>query len=88
MKILSEKQIEEFLTKLDKACNFRYKIKNDPKSVTWKCGGDFKFSEQILNEMEIPKITQTKFLNYCKKNGGYCDCEILFNVEQKLWTTK
>ncbi|MFX1574268.1 MAG: DUF2695 domain-containing protein [Promethearchaeota archaeon] len=30
--------------------------------------------------IHIPENEQNKFLEVCKENGGFCDCEILMNA--------
>ena len=47
----------------------------------WKCGGpEFPYAREILTLMRIPQTDQEKVFEICKKNGGYCDCEILMNA--------
>ena len=41
---------------------------------------DLTNAEIILNEMNIPKDEQEEFLEDCRNSGGFCDCEILYNV--------
>lgn len=63
-------------------CNFQEKIKGKPDSITWKCKGETKgYAENILKKY-FPKINIKKTFKYFEKNGGYCDCEILFNVNE------
>lgn len=79
---MNKKQFEKLCNLLEgkEGCNFTEKIKDDPNSITWKCYHDFRFTKEILSK-EFPKVNQSKFIEFCKKNGGYCDCEILFNVK-------
>lgn len=48
--------------------------------VAWKCNasGERPLARSILEEMENVDIEAT--MGYFDKHGGYCDCEILFNV--------
>jgi hypothetical protein len=45
------------------------------------CNLDFQITEKFLNSKNLPV---SKILNWLKENGGYCDCELLFNVEEKF----
>lgn len=70
---------DEFTEKLggEDGCNFREK---DGKTI-WTCNGekDRPFARKILTEMGDIDIDAT--MEFFNKHGGYCDCEILFNVE-------
>lgn len=48
----------------------------------WKCHGgtDKRFATAILTDMGGVDIPAT--LRFFEENGGYCDCEILFNVDE------
>ena len=74
---------EEFCARLEgpDGCDFH---KKDDGKWGWHCKGgrDKTFATQILQAMgkqdepfDIPAS-----LAYFDSNGGYCDCEILFNV--------
>lgn len=45
------------------------------------CNHDWGFTLGFLNNHQIPLEPIVEFL---QKNGGYCDCEVLMNVEDKL----
>ena len=79
---MNNKDFKKFCEILEgkEGCNFREKVKDDPKSITWKCWGNHKLAKKILKKY-FPKEDVNKFLEHCKNNGGYCDCEILFNVK-------
>ena len=72
----------EFIKRLEgpEGCNFRRTDPDDPKTTRWRCGGgDNKdFAVAILKTM--PDINIKKSLKFFEDNGGFCDCEILFNV--------
>jgi hypothetical protein len=42
------------------------------------CQGDHRFARAILPEFNVDVEGSITFF---KEHGGYCDCEILFNVE-------
>jgi len=76
---LSKLQIREFLNKLagEEACQYI--------GLTRRCGGkEFVYARKILDQMNVTKEEQNKFLEICKEYGGYCDCEILMNAAQLL----
>ena len=77
---------EEFAGRLTgpEGCDF----KRDPEP-TWKCGGgiDLSMSEAILRDMyedalDAEQVVQ-RSLAYFSANGGHCDCEVLFNVDEE-----
>lgn len=47
--------------------------------VTWVCNGDLQFSEQFCKEN---KVNWGMVKQILENHGGYCDCEVLFNVEE------
>lgn len=75
---------EEFVRRLEgpKGCNFK---KDKKGKVTWTCKGgtDKSKAKAILESMvreSMANIDVEKSLAYFEEHGGYCDCEILFNV--------
>jgi len=60
-------------------CNFRYVGKN--KKIVWSCKGgeDKTYAKKILKKY-FPDIDIKKTFKYFEKRGGFCDCEILFNI--------
>ncbi len=75
-------EFEEFCARLEgpEGCNFIEKEEGNPSSIIWECSGliDREHSIKILATMENIDIEKT--LEYFNDHGGYCDCEILFNV--------
>jgi len=73
----------EFCVRLEgpEGCNFVEEKPGDPKSITWKCSSkpDFELATPILKSMGMDV---EKSIAYFREHGGYCDCEILFNVER------
>ena len=43
------------------------------------CDHSFKHAEKILEEFGVDIQSS---INFFKENGGYCDCEIMFNVDR------
>ena len=62
-------------------CNFVENEPGNPESITHRClgGKDKSKAVAIMNEMGGLNIRGS--LLYFEKHGGFCDCEILFNVE-------
>jgi len=56
-------------------CDFR---RNQDGKETWTCCNDHELSRKILATVEGVDVEKT--IEYFEKNGGYCDCEICFNV--------
>ncbi|MFL5740255.1 MAG: DUF2695 domain-containing protein [Flavisolibacter sp.] len=49
-------------------------------SQTVKCYGDFRHAKGILTELKFSDEDQFDILHVLMNEGGYCDCEILYNV--------
>jgi hypothetical protein len=73
---------DEFTRRLEgpEGCNFQEKVPGNSSTATWQCDSTLKrpLAQKILKAMGDVDIPKT--LLYCEDNGGYCDCEILFNV--------
>lgn len=80
MKIMTPKhpQWEDFCKRLEgpEGCNF---MKNSEGKTIWKCGGGGEDSKAaaILAKMGFDVQDSLAFF---REHGGFCDCEILFNV--------
>lgn len=46
------------------------------------CDHSLKLTEQILVNLEVKDVLSV--LAWLKEQGGYCDCEVMLNVEQKF----
>ncbi len=68
---------DEFCARLEgpNGCNFRSEEGKD----VWNCAGgnNRDYAKAILKNM---KMNVKKSFEYFDNHGGYCDCEILFNV--------
>jgi len=71
---------EEFCERLEgpEGCDFQ---KDEYDHITWNCKGghDKPKARTILATMYIDIESSLK---YFEEHGGYCDCEILFNVAE------
>ena len=48
------------------------------------CRTDHRYAHQVLYQIGIDPEQQEVFLELCKINGGYCDCEIVMNAAPEL----
>ena len=44
------------------------------------CDDSLKITKQYLDANKIQNIEEVE--NWLKENGGFCDCEVLYNVEE------
>ncbi len=58
-------------------CNFRQEIPGESESLTWTCDGTLKLTRPWMRAHGINEATTIPEL---EARGGYCDCEVLFNV--------
>jgi hypothetical protein len=76
---------QEFRDRLEgpEGCNFHEATPGDRESLTFDCaaGTDKTHAIAILTAMgaTVPEIVAS--CEYFNSRGGFCDCEILFNVE-------
>ena len=70
---------QEFLNRLEgpEGCNFR---KDNEGEITWNCNAqpNRPLAITILNSLVDIDIPAS--MSFFDEHGGYCDCEILFNV--------
>lgn len=62
-------------------CNFHRTDKSDPDSWKWTCDSNDHskpFCRTILNAMGGFDVEES--LRFFEQHGGFCDCEVLFNV--------
>ena len=52
----------------------------DEKIGKYDCDDSLKLTNEFLQEYKIENIQEVK--NWLQENGGYCDCEVLNNVEE------
>jgi hypothetical protein len=64
----------EFLERLagPEACAFH----ND----NWTCFGDMRFTRRLLRDMGMSQQSIEVSVAYLENHGGYCDCEVVFNL--------
>jgi len=46
------------------------------------CDDNLKMTKQFLESQHIQNMEEVK--NWLKENGGFCDCEVLNNVEERF----
>ena len=54
----------------------------DAQLHAYGCGHSLKLTEQILLNLSVKDIPN--IVTWLKDQGGYCDCEVMLNVEQKF----
>ena len=52
----------------------------DDKLGEHNCDHSLKLTNKFLDEKSITNISEVQ--NWLNENGGYCDCEVLGNVEE------
>jgi len=71
---------KEFADRLEgeEGCNF---VEKENGSITWNCSGSEErpLARAILEKMGDVDIDAT--MQYFDEHGGFCDCEILFNID-------
>jgi hypothetical protein len=74
---------EEFCDRLEgpEGCNFHED--DGDGEIHWKCEhDDLTLSRRILADMGLSKTAIEDSVTYFRERGGYCDCEVLFNVKR------
>lgn len=61
---------------------FFYRLNEKLSGLT--CDHTLRLSNQILTQMQFSRGKINEVLEVFKKNGGICDCEIIYNVESQL----
>ena len=79
---INHPQWDEFADRLHgpEGCDFR---EDDSGSPSWRCLGGHSLAEGILRDMGASDDDLAATIEYFKRNGGYCDCEILVNVDRE-----
>lgn len=74
---------KEFVARLEgpEGCNFRLKDPKDRESIRWTCAADgHPLATKILKAM---RFDVARSIAYFREHGGYCDCEVVFNVKPR-----
>jgi len=61
---------------------FFYRLNEKLSGLT--CDHTLRLTDQILTQMQFSRGKMNEILEIFKKNGGNCDCEIIYNVESQL----
>jgi hypothetical protein len=76
---------QEFYGRLEgpEGCNFREKVPGDPTTVKLDCTSknDHTNARKILSAMGFNQAQVDSSCEYFNSCGGFCDCEVLFNVK-------
>lgn len=54
----------------------------DEKLEEHDCDDSLNLTKKFLETNHIENIEEVE--NWLKENGGFCDCEVLYNVEEKF----
>lgn len=80
----SDEQWEDLFMRLEgpDGCNFR----EGPNGGTWDCKGgtDLTFTKAFLEEMLDDQAERDRVLSVIDVFGGHCDCEVVFNVQERV----
>jgi hypothetical protein len=78
-----------FFEKLDDAL-----CPEEPSSAPQSCRSTFEISEAILRNSEVDEADFSDIFRVLHAQGGCCDCEILYNVQEtnrlkrRYWTAR
>lgn len=61
---------------------FFYRL--NEKLSGYECDHTLRWSNQLLTQMQFSRGKINEILEVFKKNGGCCDCEIIYKVESQL----
>lgn len=61
---------------------FFYRLNEKLSGLT--CDHTFRLSHQILTQMRFSRAKINDIVEIFKKNGGHCDCEVIYYVESQL----
>ena len=84
LKAIKEKELAEFRRNLpmpgDKFIQLFELL--DAELHAQGCDHSLKLTEQILSNVEVKDVLNV--LAWLEEQDGYCDCEVMMNVEQKF----
>lgn len=65
---------------IENKTNFINKLDSSFTESKVECFGDFRYSKEILTEFRFTEKEQFDIFHVFMNQGGYCDCELLYNV--------
>ena len=74
--------------------HFVLRLDKEFMSQSVKCFGDFRHSKKILTDSGFSDNEQFDVFHVLMSEGGFCDCELLYNVfreseySKKYWSDK
>ena len=71
---------ESIISILKDKVNFVSHLDKEFISESAKCYGDFRHSKRILTDLKFSNEDQFDIFHVLMNEGGYCDCEILYNI--------
>ena len=84
LKAIKEKELAEFRQNLPMSEDKFIRLFEllDVELNARGCDHDLKLTEQILSNLDVKDVLSV--LTWLEEQGGYCDCEVMMNVEQKF----
>lgn len=84
LKAIKEKELAEFRQNLPMSENKFIRLFEllDAELNACGCDHDLKLTKQILSNLDIKDVLSV--LAWLEEQGGYCDCEVMMNVEHKF----
>jgi hypothetical protein len=76
-------EVLEILNHLQFFQKLESRVFPDGDSGARNCDHSYRHTESILQADNIPSKMQEFILIACKAQGGFCDCEILYNVDDR-----
>ena len=84
LKAIKEKELAEFRRKLPMSEDKFVRLFEllDAELHAHGCDRSLKLTEQILSNLEVKDVLSV--LARLEEQGGYCDCEVMMNIEEKI----
>ncbi len=82
-KVLKNQEKTEFLNSLPIPISVLQELFHylDLKLSKNNCDNSLKFTLEFIEDNYLP---ENKLIEWFENNGGYCDCEVLANIEEQI----
>lgn len=98
MNYITKKRLKEVIAKVEEKVNFRCKIhperedcdgcdekpKCKSKKITWNCDHSLDLFAESVEELKCTTKEIIGATQFILSNGGYCDCEIIWNAKMHI----
>jgi len=80
---IAKKEYDSFIESLpmDKSLMLELFDYLDSELGNEECNHDYTLTKRFL---QLNDVKNEKIFEWFQENGGYCDCEILFNIEERF----